>query len=400
MVDDHYMKSLNYLLRRYAASEENGLLLSHTNTFIARIADTVHEGLLILDDALLVQFANRCFYELFGLTPSQTIDCSLFELGNREWDIPELRQLLDGVQSQNQAFAAYTLEQDFEGVGHRVLRLNACRMDSLPLILVAIENITEGSETLSRLRELNETLEQRIELRSEQVRTLSSQLAIAERDERHRIAHLLHDDLQQRLYSLLMQTTMLRQLLDHGQSEAALQEAQDMERMLLDCVETSRNLSTDLSPPILYDEGLSEAIAWLATHMNERYKLAIHVQAEASFPVRDEGLLTMLYQMVRELLFNVIKHAATSRVNINLAKADAHVRISIRDDGRGFDPGSVGSSQHNRNSGLVKIRHRLHLLGGSLKVESAPNAGTHITIVAPLHFPFGIHDFHAEMPLA
>ena len=400
MVEDHFNKRLNYLLRRYEALGESEDLLSHYIEFIARIADTVGEGILILDDDLTVQFANRAFCELFEVPPVEIVDCSLFEFGNRQWDIPECRELLERVLAQNEAVKDFVLEQDFNKVGHCVLRLSVCGMDPLPLILFVIENITEGSEALLQLRELNETLEQRIELRSHQVRTLSSQLAIAERDERHRIALLLDDDLQQRLYSVLMQMTILRQLLDNGQSEEALQEAQEIEQMLRDSVEASRNLSTALSPPILYDEGLTEAIGWLASHMNQRYDLAIQVKADASFPVRDEGLLTMLYQMIRELLFNVIKHAATSHVKIHLARADAHVRISIRDEGRGFDPRSIGLNPQNRHSGLVRIRHRLHLLGGSLKVESAPDAGTQITIVAPLQFPLGIHEFQTKMPVA
>jgi two-component system CheB/CheR fusion protein len=108
------------------------------------IVDTVHEPLMVLDASLKVVSASRSFYRDFQVTPETTLGRSIYELGDRQWDIPALRKLLENILPQNQSFESYAVEQDFPVIGHRKLRLNASRIVSKTgesqLILLTMED--------------------------------------------------------------------------------------------------------------------------------------------------------------------------------------------------------------------------------------------------------------------
>ena len=176
-------------------------------------------------------------------------------------------------------------------------------------------NVTERKRAESALREhqkqlqlLNETLEQKVQEKTAEVHHVASDLVQAVQRERHRISHILHDDLQQRIYAIQMQLTFLHDEFQK-ENEAAQMEVSGIEKQLTDVLEVTRHLSIDLSPPILRDEGLSHAISWLAAQMRQRYGLPIELQTDGPFAVADEALHMLLFNCVRELLFNVVKHA-------------------------------------------------------------------------------------------
>jgi PAS domain S-box-containing protein len=118
-------------------------LLEHQKELAEKILDTVREPLLILHEDLRVQSANRAFYDGFGVEAAATEGQMLYELGDGQWDIPELRRLLSEVLPGDGFFENFEVEHDFPSVGHRVMLLNARRVDHLQLILLAIEDITE-----------------------------------------------------------------------------------------------------------------------------------------------------------------------------------------------------------------------------------------------------------------
>ncbi len=92
----------------------------------------------------------------------------------------------------------------------------------------------------------------------------------------------------------------------------------------------------DLSPPILHGEGLVEAVIWLASQMQEQYKLRVKIQADGKSAKLDEKLRILLFYTVRELLFNVVKHAEISEASVGFEHNDGYLRVTISDDGKGF----------------------------------------------------------------
>jgi len=176
-------------------------------------------------------------------------------------------------------------------------------------------------------------------------------------------------------------------------AETAHRDISEIEKQLADVLEITRNLSIDLSPPILRDEGLTQAITWLAGQMKQRYGLPIEIQAEGSFILPDEQLQVLLFNCVRELLFNVVKHAKASRAVVELQWQDDCLRIEVRDDGKGFpvrmeeqEPEQEMNEEENQqiSFGLPTLRHQLSLFDGQMEIQSEPGAGTRVNIIVPV----------------
>jgi two-component sensor histidine kinase len=117
--------------------------LEHQKELAEKIVDTVREPLLVLHDDLRVQSANRAFYDTFDVERAETEGSLIYELGNGQWDIPDLRRLLSEILPGNEFFEDFEVRHDFPTMGHRIMLLNARRVDHLQLILLAIEDITE-----------------------------------------------------------------------------------------------------------------------------------------------------------------------------------------------------------------------------------------------------------------
>jgi two-component system, chemotaxis family, CheB/CheR fusion protein len=191
-------------------------------------------------------------------------------------------------------------------------------------------------ENQKRLQLLNKTLEQKVHEKTLEVRQLASDVMIkATLQERQRISRVLHDDLQQRIYAIQMQMSFLRDKFP-GENNSAREEISAIEKELAQIVKITRNFSIGLSPPILRREGLSHAIEWLAIRIGEQYGLPIELQANGPFVIPNEDMHVFLFNCVRELLFNIVKHAGASRAVVALAWLDHGIRIEVQDTGKGF----------------------------------------------------------------
>ncbi|MDW8309411.1 MAG: PAS domain S-box protein [Verrucomicrobiales bacterium] len=148
------------VFRNQTAERAAQRALAEAREFAENIVATLHESLLVLDAELRVVSANRSFYQTFGLSPENTVGRAVYELGGREWDVPELRQLLEQVLPQNTQFNDYELTRSFSGLGRRTMVLNARRLhgekNRTQMILLAIQDVTEhrrAEEALAAVRE-------------------------------------------------------------------------------------------------------------------------------------------------------------------------------------------------------------------------------------------------------
>ena len=148
-------------------------------------------------------------------------------------------------------------------------------------------------------------------------------------------------------------------------------------------IATTRSLSVDLSPPVLYDEGLVEAVHWLAAQMSQQHGLKVDVHAQSEEPVPSADLRVLLFQIVRELLFNVVKHAGVTEAVVALARVDESMHVEVSDRGRGFDVADTTTTEMYSH-GLGRGKRRLELIGGRMLVESTPGQGTRVTLECPM----------------
>ena len=167
--------------------------------------------------------------------------------------------------------------------------------------------------------------------------------------------------------------------------EALREIVEQIDGLLDDSIQASRSLTVELSPPVLYDAGLEAGLEWLARHMRDKHSLFVEVEADAQLGPVAEDTRVLLFNAVRELLFNVVKHAGVLRACVQLDSCgEDHVRIVVSDTGTGFDPAKVHADAADPGGfGLFSIRERLDLLGGQFSVESSPGAGTRVEIRVP-----------------
>jgi signal transduction histidine kinase len=204
----------------------------------------------------------------------------------------------------------------------------------------------------------------------------------AQEVERRRLARELHDETGQALTSILLGLKGIRAA--RSDEEAEHVEA-ELRELVVQALQDVRSLAVELRPSALDDFGLVAAAERLAETFSERSGIAAAVEPNLGaerLPVETE---TVLYRLVQEALTNVVKHAAATRVSIVLTRRDGGVSAIVEDDGRGFTPQEVRGDA----LGLVGMRERLALVGGTLAVESTPGQGTSLVAFVPLPDPAG-----------
>ena len=152
------------------------------------IVETVRGPLVILDQNLKIKTANRSFYQTFQTSPGETEDHLIYEVGNRQWDIPDLKKLLEDLLPQNTSFQDFEIEHEFAAIGRKIMRLNARRIvqgDSGPqMMLLAIEDVTERRRMEEELRKSHDALELRVQERTAELARVNEKLQreIADRE--------------------------------------------------------------------------------------------------------------------------------------------------------------------------------------------------------------------------
>jgi two-component system CheB/CheR fusion protein len=455
------------------------------------VVDTVRQGLVVLDRDLRVTSANRAFLEAFRLSSGNIEGRLLEELGRPELTSPLVSKFLRELGSEP-TVEGFRLEQGDGPGGGRVFLLNASRIESSELLLLAFEDVTltehartaiqfrdvlagaaegvlmvdtagrirfvnraaaaifgyEGEELLGQsvdllvpepLRELHAAhrasyvaapsprvmgrsrevfgrrkdgtelpveitlsavaqvdgpvviafvtditerriAEQKIHAYQEELRRMSFDAAVTEERERRRIATELHDRMGQALALAQIKLTSIRGELA-GESRSAVDGAVEL---LEHAIADTRTLIFDLSPPILYDLGLEEALAWLAEDLEKRHGIKIEISDDGSSKPLNDAAKGVVFRAVRELLMNVLKHAKAPAARVSLARADDHCQIEIEDRGAGFDPDATIAREGGGGFGLLSVRSQIARLGGALEVQSAPGRGTVASVRVPL----------------
>jgi PAS domain S-box-containing protein len=265
--------------------------------------------------------------------------------------------------------------------------------DGRRLRISAAMDVTDHRRIEMQLRELNDTLEQRVAERTavarrqaEELRTLAFELANTEQRERRRLAQVLHDHLQQLLVAAKMNTSQLQNCIQQQDFQELLTRNAEL---LAESIDASRSLAVELSPPVLYESGLGAALEWLARWMHKKHGLTIEVERRTLIEPDSEEIRGLLFEVIRELLFNIVKHANIDRASVRLSRPDeTHLQVQVADAGVGFRPAmDVSPESAGTGLGLRGIRHRLEALGGRLEIDSAPEWGTRITLLVPLSRP-------------
>ena len=234
-------------------------------------------------------------------------------------------------------------------------------------IFQMIENIHERKRSEQQVLDYQERLQ-----------SLASELSLSEERERRQIATNLHDRIGQSLAFARLKLAAMNHEINHP----AVGEVRELvEQAIVD----TRSLTFDLSPPVLYELGLVAAVEWLARKIQQEHGIPTRFHDDGQLKPLDEDFRIVLFQAVRELLLNVVKHAKASHAQVLLRRDGDALRIIIEDDGAGFEPARLSAQKDGPKSfGLFNIRERVEYLGGRMKIRSEPKHGTRVTLIAPI----------------
>lgn len=370
-----------------------------------RLFESVPVGAFVCDRSAVLQDYNRRAVELWGREPTRGAPDQRY-CGSHKLYLPDGTRLPHDQSPMVQVLRDGTTAH---GVEVFIERPDGSRIPVIvnfsPLTdpqgevvgaITTFEDMTERRRTEEALRDseahlsaLNRSLEQRVSERTYELRRktnrlqhLAMELTTAEQRERKRLAAVLHDDLQQSLVAAQMQLGRLR---GRVEEENAADEIARTEYLLDEVMTTSRNLTRQLRPPVLYEDGLVSALKGLAPDVEQRYRLRVDIVTGEEPPSLSDQLKALLFESIRELLINTAKHAGVDHATVEVRYEKGRLRLALRDGGRGFDPEAVAQADHRDGGfGLFSIRERLAALGGDFRIEAAPGEGARFELDVPV----------------
>ena len=251
-------------------------------------------------------------------------------------------------------------------------------------------DITDRKRTERQLQDLAAESERRVaertgELRrsQERLRALASELTLTEQRERRRLATDLHDYLAQLIVaSRINLSQTISRTHDHTLSASLAK----IDQMLDQALTYTRSLVAELSPHVLYQFGLSKSLVWLGDQMKQ-YSLDVTVHTGPETFTLSDDQAVLLFQSVRELLMNIVRHAHTDKASVTInMDADRELWISVEDNGVGFETAALSrTGDPHTKFGLLSIRERMELLGGECDLSSSPGVGTLAVLRLPLN---------------
>lgn len=310
-------------------------------------------------------------------------------------EFAELQEILQ--HSRDQRLAYENLTQMHHALGEssrRLERMAAERQSAIQLLREAREQLEQRvAERTVELQEANERLaaesaerdqaNRSLREQQDQLQNLAGQLAIAEERERREIAEFLHDRIGQNLALVKLRLRAFAK----NQPDAAPQ-LEPVESLMDEVITDTRSLTADLGTPLLYELGLVEALQSLARRFEEVHGIPTRFEDDERTHDLDEGTRRVLYQAVRELLHNIVKHAEAEQVIVRLRRDGSSLNLHVIDKGVGFD-GSKFEFRVTTSGGfgLFNIRERLQRLGGTCVVHSTKDAGTEVILTVPVTTP-------------
>jgi PAS domain S-box-containing protein len=294
--------------------------------------------------------------------------------------------------SENHAHQAYEDEQEIIRTGQPLLNIEERetwpdRPDTWALTSKMPLRDEEGKiiGTFGISRDITERkkAEKKLLDYQRQLKSLASQLTLAEERERRRIATELHDQIGQALAISKVKLDGLRHDVYSEKPDKILDEVCSL---LGQAIADTRSLTFDLSSPILHELGFEAAVAaWLTEEIEQKYGIVTELVVDKKQKPLDDDIKGVLFRDVRELLINVVKHSKATKLKVSILRVRDQISISVEDNGVGFVPDEVtAKAVGNGGFGLFSIRQRLEELGGRLEIESEPSHGCRVVMMAPL----------------
>jgi PAS domain S-box-containing protein len=363
--------------------------------------ESIGDAVIATDAVAVVTFANAVAIRLLGRPKAEIIGrplAEVFKIVNEETrqavENPVERVIREGLVV---GLANHTVVLRPDGTEVPIDDSAAPirdREQRLAGVVLVFRDISEKKRSQSQLKRWNAELEARVRERTreliasqDRLRALASQLNLTEQRERRRLAANLHDSLAQLLALARMKLGQATQRLNENPvgGGSSLTELDDL---LQQCLHYTRTLMAQLSPAVLHDLGIVPALHWLAEKMVEQgLKVDVHVLTKEQ-PRFSENQSGLLFQAVRELLTNVVRHAGVHKAIVSVDKQDNNTwLIAVEDRGVGFDFNTVHYTPSGEHFGLFSIQERMEAMSGWCRIDSTPGQSTRVELGIPVTPP-------------
>lgn len=239
------------------------------------------------------------------------------------------------------------------------------------------QELTEANNRLRQEIIEHKKTEQELQVYQEELLNLSAELSLTEERERRRIANELHDDIGQ---TLARSRINLESLLQSSLTSELTQSITETRDLIVDSVMKVRSLTSQISPPLLYEVGFVAALKWLGDKCQQDRGIKVEIAGDSIEKELDEEVGVTLFQIVRELLINITKHAKVQTAKIMINAGSDKIEITVVDNGIGFEVSKAGEKE---GFGLFNIRQKIKRLGGEITFESRIGNGTRVSLLAP-----------------
>lgn len=328
-------------------------------------------GICVIQD-LTLRYVNPAMANLLGYTTDELIDRAAFQdLVVHEQRDRINRNLIN--RAQGEPVEPYEI---------KFLRKDGLVFDALAWgKSIAYQGRPASVATLIDISEQKRTENALLDHQA-QLASLAAEIFLVEERERRRIAAELHDQIGQTLAFARIKLNLLSSSFpspDQAGIIGHIRESVDQS------IREVRSLTLQISPPLLYEIGLEAAVEWLSEQFLEKYDLRVEIRDDRKPKPLDEEIRATLFQVVRELLLNIVKHADTRMALIIFETVPGRIKITIEDAGAGFDSAEVVRRLGKQGGfGLFSVRQRISHLGGEFSIESKAGRGTRVTLLAPL----------------
>ncbi len=307
-----------------------------------------------------VEFVSN-LYDEGGET---VIQCNVRDITERKRGEKALRQ----AQGQLAQHAA-ELEQQ---VARRTAQLTQTNQQ----LVASVDSLRQAQEQYRKLLEESQEMQKKL-------RQLTRQLISAQEEERKEISRELHDEIVQMLVGINVQLAAIAKESAVGghRQKAKIAHTQRLVEKSIDAV---HQFARELRPAVLDDLGLIPALHTYVRNLVRRKKLKIEMTVFREIENVNEAKRTVLFRVAQEALTNVMRHAHATKVKLNILRRPGAVRMEVCDNGRSFNVRHVLESKTSKRLGLLGMRERVEMVGGSLTIQSAPRRGTVVRVEIPL----------------
>ncbi len=331
-------------------------------------------GIALVDQEGRIAESNPALQELLGYSQDELRRREFFEFVQPEEATEWAGLFKDLVAGQRKS---YQIEQQYR---RRDGRLEWGRLLVSPFRGAGCE----GQFAIGMLEDISDQkrAEARIRDYQEKLRSVALELSLTEEGERRRLATDLHDHVGQILALAQIKLGALRESASNRQTGPL----DEIRQLIEQTIRYTRSLGFELSPPILYDLGFEAAVEWLAEQIQEQHGVYLKVATDRNPKPLNDEIRVLLFQLVRELLVNMVKRAKPNNVAVLISRNGSNMGVVIENDGVEVDLGAESPLPSPNGLGLFSIGERLKYLGGSLEVEFAPGHGTRMSLTVPLKY--------------